>query len=141
MSPFLLLLLALAASTDLSTLDEAIQNCRRDAVLPVFAAEPTLRSAFLTSALTEQAAISAARLEVANKRRALREAAAQRPPGGTQGPAPTESDAELALQQLALDDRQRALDDRRRLEAMRHDAVNAKREYFLTRCGSSKPKG
>ena len=137
--PVLLLTLiapAITASTNLSPLDDAIDRCQRELVLPVFAAEPTLRSVFLTSALNEQAAISAHRLDVAGKRRVLRENAS----GTARPPATAESDQELALVQLALDDRQRALDDRRRLEAMRHDAVDAKRQYFLSRCGLPKRK-
>ena len=142
MSIILLLTLAapnVAVRIDLPFLDDAIERCERGKVLPIFATEPTRRNAALTTAYVEQAAISAQRVDVAARRRLLRESALGKP-AGTAPPAAGASDAELALAQLALDDRQRALDDARRLEGMRHDAVSSKRLYFLSRCGASKAK-
>ena len=129
---------ALTASMDFASLDEAIEACRREAVLPVFSAEAQRRSAFITAAYQEQAEISGERAAVAAKRRALRELGLR---SATQeAPKPGESDQELALAQLALDDRQRALDDLRRLETIRQNAVELKRQYFLSHCPSGKQK-
>jgi hypothetical protein len=126
------------APIDFSALDAAIERCERATVLPVFTAEPQRRSVFVTAVYDEQAAITGERLAVAGKRRALREAALRATEVKDSTAMPGESDQELALQQLALDDRQRALDDRRRLEAMRQEAIEVKRQYFLTRCPSGK---
>jgi hypothetical protein len=135
----MLLALALAAVTtqivepvDFPALDAAIERCERAKVLPVFAAEARRRSAAVTAFYQEQAQIAAERLATANQRRGLREAppAAAAPDQSTAGP----SDQELALRQLALDDRQRALDDQRRLETMRQEAIDLKRQYFLAKC-------
>jgi hypothetical protein len=139
-----LLLAAAAASAfapmDFPSLDRAIEQCERGAVAPIFAAEAERRSAFWTAAYEEQAAISSERGGVIEKRRLLREA--PRAAGAkAEPPKAGESDQELALAQLALDDRQRVLDDRRRLETMRQQAVELKRQYFLTRCPSGKKKG
>ena len=108
---------------DLPALDHAIDDCRRDAVLPVLAGEVARRSSFLTEVYREQSAITAARGEAASKRRLLRE-------GGKAG----ENDQVLSLALLALDDRQRALDDARRLESLREEAIDLKRRYFLSKC-------
>ncbi|MBO9624318.1 MAG: hypothetical protein J7500_16535 [Sphingomonas sp.] len=136
----MILLLALAAAQtsepmDLPALDAAIERCERDKVLPVFAAEPQRRSAAVTAFYREQAQIAAERLATASQRRALREGTAAAATGQS---LPTASDQELALRQLALDDRQRALDDQRRLETMRQEAVDLKRQYFLTKCSGKK---
>ena len=138
-----LLTLALAAPAlftpiDFTALDDAIERCQRSTVLPVFAAEAQRRSAFVTALYDEQAAISLERMATAAKRRALREAAMATPAAKDVPAAAGESDQELSLAQLALDDRQRALDDRRRLEAIRQEAVDVKRQYFLTRCPTGK---
>jgi hypothetical protein len=121
---------------DFPALDTAIERCDRAAVLPVFAAEAQRRSVALTTFYQEQARIAAERLATAGKRRALREAVP--PPAGQVAP---DSDQDLALLQLALDDRQRALDDQRRLETMRQEAVDLKRQYFLSRCAANKKPG
>jgi hypothetical protein len=130
----MLLLLAFFAQSfepmDLAALDAGIERCDRAAVLPVFAAEAGRRNAAVTRFYTDQARIAAERLTTAAQRRALREA----PVPAAQAAAPSPSDQELALRQLALDDRQRALDDQRRLETMRQEAVDLKRQYFLMRC-------
>ena len=123
---------------DLSALDSAIEDCDRATVLPVFAAEAQRRSAFITKVYQEQAAISAERMAAAASRRALREAALHAPGiNGLRSPQPT-ADLELELRQLALDDRQRALDDQRRLEQIRQQAVDSKRQYFLSLCPMGK---
>lgn len=129
-----LLLLAAAfqsvAPVDFPALDAAIERCERPAVLPVFAAEARRRSAAVTAFYQEQAQIAAERLATANQRRALRESPA--------AAIPAASDQELSLRQLALDDRQRALDDQRRLETMRQEALDLKRQYFLARCPANR---
>ncbi|HVJ01153.1 MAG TPA: hypothetical protein VM662_03170 [Sphingomonas sp.] len=134
---FVLAAAALQASEpmDLPALDAAIERCDREKVLPIFAAEPRRRSAAVTAFYEEQAQIAAERLATAGKRRALREGGAA--PTAEQGAAGA-SDPELALRQLALDDRQRALDDQRRLETMRQEAIDLKRHYFLTKCAGKK---
>ncbi|MDT8760951.1 hypothetical protein MZO42_19805 [Sphingomonas psychrotolerans] len=132
--PFALLLAVALQSTepvDLPALDAAIERCERSAVLPVFAAEARRRSAAVTAFYQEQARIAAERLDTANRRRALRESAASQTPSSEAGGV---SDQELGLRQLALDDRQRALDDQRRLETMRQEAIDLKRNYFLAKC-------
>src|SRR5687767_10100970 len=105
-------------SVDFPALDAAIERCERASVLPVFAAEAQRRSAAVTAFYQEQVQIAAERLATTSKRRALREGAA---PSATGHGTPA-TDQELALRQLALDDRQRALDDQRRLETMRQEA-------------------
>lgn len=139
----MLTLLALAVSwqsaepVDFPALDDAIERCDRAVILPVFAAESRRRSAATTAFFQEQAQIAAERLATAEQRRALRETAV--PPVAGENPATT-SDQALALRQLALDDRQRALDDQRRLETMRQEAIDLKRQYFLGKCaGGRKP--
>lgn len=135
-----MLLFALAAASlqivepiDLPALDAAIEKCERDKILPVFAVEAHRRSAAVTGFYQEQSAIAAERIATADKRRALRE-------GGTaEGSATT--DQGLSLKQLALDDRQRALDEYRRLETLRQEAVDLKRQYFLTRCAGGRKPG
>jgi len=135
LTPVLLALSILGSvkTVDLAALDEAIERCERSQILPVFASEAQRRSGVMTLFVQEQEQITTARMEVTNKRRWLREGAAH-------SEAPEHSvaadDHELALRQLALDDRQRALDDQRRLEAMRQEAVDVKRGYFLSRCTS-----
>jgi hypothetical protein len=128
------LTLQIAETIDFPALDGAIERCERATVLPVFAAEAQRRSAAVTAFYQEQVQIAAERIATASKRRALREGA--KPAGQEVGGA---SDQELALRQLALDDRQRALDDQRRLETMRQEAVDLKRQYFLTKCAGKKP--
>ncbi|TGX52108.1 hypothetical protein E5A73_14930 [Sphingomonas gei] len=129
-----ILLLAVAfqsvAPVDLPALDAAIERCERSAVLPVFAAEARRRSAAVTAFYQEQAQIVAERLATANQRRVLRESPATA--------TPASSDQELSLRQLSLDDRQRALDDQRRLETMRQEALDLKRQYFLTHCPANR---
>ncbi|AQR73120.1 hypothetical protein [Sphingomonas sp. LM7] len=139
-----MLLLVLAAampqtaqSMDFPALDTAIERCERAIVLPVFATEAQRRSTAVTGFYREQAQIVVERIALADKRRAIREGTA---PPATEAIVPA-TDQELALGQLALDDRQRALDERRRLETMRQEAIDLKRQYFLVRCGPGKKSG
>ena len=129
---------ALADPMDFPTLDEGIERCQRETVLPIFNSEAARRSAFVTAAYQEQVGITQERILVARARRAIREAARAPTADRAAAPKPPESDQELALGQLALDDRQRALDDRRRLETMRQEAIDLKRQYFLLHCTSPK---
>jgi len=136
---FFLMAVQAVEPVDLPALDAAIERCERATVLPVFAAEAQRRSAAVTGFYQEQAQIVAERFATAGKRRALREATAAAVPAAPDASAPT--DQELSLRQLALDDRQRALDDQRRLETMRQEAIDLKRQYFLTRCAANKKPG
>lgn len=120
----LLALLVLTKPIDFAALDEAIERCDRAAVLPVFAQETRRRSEFVSQTYAEQARISAERAELAAARQAT-------PPPGADV---------IASRQLALDDRQRVLDDSRRLELLRREAIELKRQYFLDRCTTARKK-
>ena len=127
------LILLAAASADLDALDQAVARCDRTAANPAFAGEAARRSQFLLDAYREQEAIVAARLDLADRRRAAREE-------GTAKPA---DDKPLKLEEAALDDRQKALNDRRMLEGIRQDAMDTMRRYFLNNCpagGAEKAK-
>ena len=118
------LLLLAASAAELDTLDQAVARCDRGIANAAFSSEAGRRSQFLIDAFREQEAIVAARLEVAERRRALREA--------TDVPKPDA--AAVQLESAALDDRQHALNDRRLLEGIRQDAIDAMRRYFLLHC-------
>jgi hypothetical protein len=123
------LLVLAAASADLDTLDQAVARCDRASVNPRFAAEAARRTQFLLDAYREQEAIVAARTDLRERRRVLRES-----------PKPSAADDKaLSLEEAALEDRQKALNDTRMLEAIRQDAMDTMRHYFLTNCpaGSS----
>ncbi len=122
----LLVSLALTAA-DFDALDRSVASCARDAVNPVFASEAEQRSRFMTETYREQEAIIAERLDIAARRRALRE--------GNNGGDTT---AKLDLQAQALEDRQRALNDRRMLQGLRAEAMDAKRTYYLAHCSRGK---
>ena len=127
------LLLLAAASADLDALDQAVARCDRNAANPAFAGEAARRSQFLLDAYREQEAIVTARLDLSDRRRALREEASAKPI----------DDKPLKLEEAALDDRQRALNDKRMLEGIRQDAMDTMRRYFLNNCpagGSDKAK-
>ena len=127
------LLLLTAASADLDALDQAVARCDRNAANPVFSGEAARRSQFLLDAFREQEAIVAARLDLSDRRRALREESTAKPA----------DDKPLKLEETALDDRQRALNDKRMLEGIRQDAMDTMRRYFLNNCpagGSDKAK-
>ena len=118
------LLFFAAASADLDALDQAVAQCNRAAVNPMFAGEAARRSAFLLDAYHEQEALVADRLALSDQRRALREDASTKPADQKQ----------LDLLQAALDDRQKALNDKRMLEGIREDAMDSMRHYFLLNC-------
>ena len=123
------LLLLAAASADLDTLDQAVARCDRGVANPAFSNEAGRRSAFLLNAYREQEAIVAARLDIAQRRRTLREA------GGRKNSAEQEK---LELESAAMDDRQHALNDQRMLEGIRQDAMDTMRRYFLLNCPAGK---
>jgi hypothetical protein len=120
-----------AASADLDALDQAVAQCNRAAVNPMFAGEAARRSRFLLDAYHEQEAIVNDRLAIADQRRALRE-----PDAGTKTSAAEQKQLakQLDLQQADLDDRQKALNDKRMLEGIREDAMDSMRHYFLLNC-------
>jgi hypothetical protein len=119
------LVLLAAASADLDTLDQAVARCDRGLVNPAFSHESARRSQFLLGAYREQEAIVAARLDIAQRRRALREA---------DGKRNAAEDQKLEIESAAVDDRQHALNDRRMLEGIRQDAMDTMRRYFLLNC-------
>lgn len=135
------LVAATAAAPDLEALDRAIGRCDRALLGPAFAAEAARRSNFLTEAYREQEQIVAERLDIAERRRALRETGGTLETGGTpETGEPAETEDQLSIRALAVEDRQRALDDRRLLENLRQDAMDAKRRVYLTRCASGRDR-
>ncbi len=127
----LLFIIALA-SADLDMLDQQVARCDRAAASPTFAAEAGRRSQFLIDAYKQQESITQARLDIAGKRQALREAA---------GRSDASQDKALDLQSATLDDRMKALNDQRSLEAAREQAVDATRHYFLLHCPAGQGVG
>ena len=125
------LLLLAAASADLDALDQAVARCDRHAANPVFAGEAARRSQFLLDAYRDQEAIVADRLALADERRGLRET----------GPVKASVQKDLQLRDAAIEDRQKALNDKRMLEAIREDAMDNMRRYFLTNCPAGKDIG
>jgi hypothetical protein len=123
------LLFLAAASADLDALDQAVGRCDRGAANPVFSAEAGRRSQFLLDAYREQEAIVTARFDIAQRRRELRELA---------GKKNTAEEQKLGLEDAALEDRQKALNDQRMLEAIRRDAMDSMRHYFLFNCPAGK---
>ena len=123
----LALLAASPIAAELDALDQAMATCARTIVNPAFAADAGRRSKVMTETLREQEAIVTERIDIANRRRALRET---RPTGIRAG----DNDQNLAMATLALEDRQRALDDRRLLETMRGEAMDVKRRFYLAHC-------
>ena len=122
------LLFLAAASADLDALDQAVAQCNRAAVNPMFAGEAARRSRFLLDAYHEQEGIVTDRLALADQRRQLREATD--PKSSEQKQTAKQLDA----QQADLDDRQKALNDKRMLEGIREDAMDSMRHYFLLNC-------
>ena len=122
------LVLLAAASADLDALDQAVARCDRNAANPMFSGEAARRSQFLLDAYREQETIVAARLDLSDRRRALREEGSIKPA----------DDKPLKLEEAALDDRQRALNDKRMLEGIRQDAMDTMRRYFLNNCPAGK---
>jgi hypothetical protein len=124
------LLLAISAA-NLDALDAAVERCDKATINPIFAGVSAQRSKFMTDVFREQEAIVAERLDVANRRRELREA-------GTSSVKDGDSEAALSLTAQAIEDRQRALNDRRMLEGLRNEALDAKRRYYLAHCANGK---
>ena len=124
-------LLILAASAELQTLDQAVARCDRTIINPAFSAESGRRSQFLLDTYREQEAIVAARLDIAERRRLLRQAS---------GKKSAEEDRTIALEEALIEDRQRALNDKRMLEGLRQNAMDAMRRHYLTHCPSGKNK-
>ena len=118
------LLLLAAASADLSALDQAVARCDRGIANPAFSAEAGRRSSFLLETYREQESIVAARLDASQRRATLREA----------GAIKASDDKKLSLEEAAIEDRQKALNDQRMLEAIRQDAMDSMRRYFLLNC-------
>jgi hypothetical protein len=118
------LLLLVAASAELDALEQAVTRCDRATASPAFSQEAARRSSFLLDTYREQEAIVAARIEIAQRRATLREAAAIK----------ATDDKQLKLEEAAIEDRQRALNDRRMLEGIRQDAMDTMRRYFLINC-------
>jgi hypothetical protein len=129
------LLFLAAASADLDALDQAVARCNRTAANPVFSGEAARRSQFLLDAYREQEAIVSDRLALSEQRRAYREA----PPA--KAAEQKQLERQLDLQDAALEDRQKALNDKRMLEAIRQDAMDNMRRYFLTNCPAGKDIG
>ena len=118
------LLFLFAASADLDALNNAVARCDRRTANPVFAAEAAARSASILDAYREQESIVAMRLSVSQKRAAMREG----------GKILAVNEKKLALEEAAIEDRQRALNDKRMLEGIRRDAIDTMRRYFLLNC-------
>ena len=118
-----------AASADLDALDQAVARCDRGTANPVFSAEAGRRSQFLLDAYREQEAIVTARFDLAQRRRELREVGNRKA---------TAEEQKLGLEDAALEDRQKALNDQRMLEAIRRDAMDSMRHYFLFNCPAGK---
>ena len=122
------LLVLIAASAELVALDQAVARCDRATANPAFSAEAGRRSQFLLDTYREQEAIVAARLDISQRRATLREA----------GAIKASDEKKLALEEAAVEDRQRALNDRRMLEGIRQDAMDTMRRYFLINCPAGK---
>ena len=122
------LLFVAAASADLDALDQAVTQCDRAAVNPMFAGEAARRSQFLLWAYHEQETIVADRLALTDQRRTLREN------DDIKTTERKQADKQLDLQQAAIEDRQKALNDKRMLEGIREDAMDSMRHYFLLNC-------
>jgi len=119
------LLFFVAASADLDTLDQAVARCDRGVANPAFSNESARRSEFLLGAYREQEQIVTARLDLAQRRRDLREASAKKNSAEEQ---------KLTLEEASIEDRQSALNDQRMLEGIRQDTMDALRRYFLLNC-------
>jgi hypothetical protein len=122
------LLFLVAASADLDALDQAVARCDRGMANPAFSAEAGRRSSFLLETYREQESIVSARLDVSQRRATLREA----------GAIKASDEKKLSLEEAAIEDRQKALNDQRMLEAIRQDAMDSMRRYFLMNCPAGK---
>ena len=128
--------LTLASMVDLSGLDAAIDRCDRAVVQPILADEMRRRSQFATVAYLEQSAIVTERAALVARRQALRQQSARDEKQARAEAAQQQMELDLAT--AMLDARQQALEDQRRLEFLRREAIDLKRQYYLTRCPSSR---
>ncbi|RST29652.1 hypothetical protein HMF7854_01520 [Sphingomonas ginkgonis] len=126
------LLLYVAVSSEMDSLQANVGQCDRRAVNPAFMGEAGRRSRFLLDAYRDQETIVAERLVLADRRRAQREGVA----------VSVDEDRKLKLQEAALDDRQKALNDRRMLEGYRENTMDSLRQFYLINCpvGEDKKK-
>ena len=122
------LLFLVAASAELDALNHAVARCDRERANPAFSSEAAQRSTFLLDTYREQEAIVAARLDLSQRRAALRET----------GVVKAADEKKFSLEDAAIEDRQRALNDRRMLEGIRRDAMDSMRRYFLMNCPAGK---
>ena len=122
------LLFLLAASADLDALNQAVARCDRGMANPAFSAEAAQRSTFLLDTYREQESIVTARLDISQRRAALRQA----------GAIKASDDKQLKLEEAATEDRQQALNDKRMLEGIRRDTMDSLRRYFLMNCPAGK---
>ena len=127
-----MLLLSLLAATineapSLAALREAVGQCNREVVAPVFSGEGARRMQFLTDSYAEQEAIFAALNAIAQRRQLVR--------SGT--PQAGDSEAGLRLQLDLINDRQQLLEDRRTLERLRREAVDQMRREYLQGCANA----
>lgn len=109
--------------TDLPALSKAVAACDRPGVARSVEGETKRHGAFLVDSFREQGEVAAARVDLAERRRALRA-----------GDKTVDTDALLGLIAQTLDDRQRALDDARNLDRMKQDAMGWFRQQFITQC-------
>ena len=124
-------LLLLVASAELQALDQAVAKCDRGIINPAFSAESGRRSQFLLDTYREQESIVASRLDLAERRRLLREASSKKN---------AEEDRAIILEEALIEDRQRALNDKRMLEGIRQQAIDAMRRHYLAHCANGKNK-
>ena len=54
------------------------------------------------------------------------------------GAIKSSDEKKLALEEAAIEDRQKALNDQRMLEGIRQDAMDSMRRYFLMNCPAGK---
>ena len=124
-------LLMFAASAELQALDQAVAQCNRSIISPAFTAESGRRSQFLLDAYQEQEAIVASRLDLAARRRLVREASIKKDAA---------EERAVTLEEALVEDRQRALNDKRMLEGLRQNAMDAMRRHYLAHCPAGKNK-
>ena len=116
--------LALAVEEpDFDALVRSIGACDRAAVTGTITEEERRHSQFLVDAYKEQRAVALARVDLVERRRALRTKEAK-----------VDTEEGLRLAGDALDDRTRALADNRALDQSEQDMVAYFRTQYLRRC-------
>ena len=116
------LLAAAIDGDDMDRLSKAAAACDRPAISRAWDDEVKRHSEFMMVSLRDQAAITAERQALLDRRRKARL------------PGATESEAIVIAAATDLDDRQHLLDDQRRLDTMRQDTVSYFRNLYLVRC-------